>query len=75
MHLILPSCLATHLPGGPRGCYTCLQVYPRQVYPTYFSDRNPYYIDESACASYARFNCISSLMAPQQLCKRATQLA
>lgn len=24
-----------------------MQVFPRKVYPTYFSDRSPYYINES----------------------------
>jgi hypothetical protein len=28
----------------PVSCFALVQVYARKVYPTYFSDRSPYYI-------------------------------
>lgn len=39
-----------------------LQVYPRKVYPTYFSDRDPWYINDSECSRHSSSR--SRLMGP-----------
>lgn len=41
----LPRRVLCRLSAGALCCAP--QVYPRKVYPTYFSDRSPYYISES----------------------------